>query len=74
MGSASGDHHKSIWGDRIGPTGWQRAQNILCVMKVHAVFAPVMAINDQFKLLPEQRMKWVRYPERWSRTNLMKCT
>jgi hypothetical protein len=42
-------------------------------LKVNSIFAPVVAINDQFVLLPEERMERVRHPKRWSPAALMRC-
>jgi hypothetical protein len=33
-------------------------------MEPGSVLVPVLATHDQVKLLAEQRMVWVRYPER----------
>ena len=67
------DDNERVWGHRIGPTGWKRAQRALGILKVNSIFAPVVAIDDQFVLLAEERMKRVRHPKRWSPTALMRC-
>ena len=53
------------WIDRnsIGPTRWQQMQAPIAVLKPHPVFAPVVAIADQFELLLEQRMVGMGYTE-----------
>ena len=53
------DDNERVWGHRIGPTGWKRAQRALGILKVNSIFAPVVAIRDQLELLASQRMMWV---------------
>jgi hypothetical protein len=51
--AAGSDGYERIRRDRIRPSGRYRAQAALSIMKVHAILAPVVAINDQLKLLSE---------------------
>jgi hypothetical protein len=51
--AAGSDSYERIRRDRIRPSGWYGAQAALSIMKVHAILAPVVAINDQLKFLSE---------------------
>lgn len=63
-GAPSGHDVEGILGDKIGPVRRQRAQAAAAVMEPGSVLVPVLATHDQIKFLAEQRMVWVRYPER----------
>jgi hypothetical protein len=63
-GASSGHDVEGIFGDKIGPVRRQRAQAAAAVMEPGSVLMPVLATHDQIKLLADQRMVWVRYPER----------
>ena len=63
-GAPSGHDVEGIFGDKIGPVRRQRAQAAAAVMEPGSVLMPVLATHDQIKLLADQRMMWVRYPER----------
>ena len=55
---------KGIFGHEIGPVRRQGAQMAGAVMKPSSVLTPVLATLDQIKLLAEQWMVRVRYPQR----------
>src|SRR5215813_7352709 len=48
-----GDLHKWIDACRIGAARWNRLQLSFPVEEIHAILAPVVAVFDQFELLPE---------------------
>jgi len=63
-GAPGGHNVERIFGDKIGPVRRQRAQAARAVMEPGPVLMPVLATHDQIKLLADQRMVRVRYPER----------
>ena len=73
MTPAGRDDNERVRRYRVGPTGWKRAQRTLGILELDSIFAPVVAIDDQFILLAEERMEWVRHPKRWSPTALIRC-
>ena len=51
--SARRDLHKWIDAYRIGAARWNRLHLSFRIEEIHAILAPVVAVLDQFKLLPE---------------------
>ncbi len=43
-------------------------------MKVHTVLTPVAPVLDEVKLLPKQRVKWMRDLKALWRTDTMRCS
>jgi len=51
--SARRDLHKRIDTCRVGAARWNRPHLSFRVEEIHAILAPVVAVLDQFELLPE---------------------
>jgi hypothetical protein len=43
--STGGEADKGVFGHNIGPGGWDRSEFPILIVKVDAIFAPVMAVN-----------------------------
>jgi hypothetical protein len=50
-----------------------RTQLAFGIVEVHAILAPVVAVFQQLKLAPEQRMEWMDYAEMFLRSALTRC-
>ena len=55
-----------IVGNEVGPVRRHRAQAAHTVVEPGSVLAPVLPPHDQVEFLTEQRVVWMRYPERSS--------
>jgi hypothetical protein len=73
-GPAGSNCHEWINQRHARPTGWNRAYAPLGVDIVHAVLTPVVAIAHTLKLLTEERMERMRYPEMFPRTITIGCS
>jgi hypothetical protein len=54
--STTGHCHKWIFRHYRCPARWNRAQTTLGIVEIDSIFAPVVAVGDQLKLLASQRM------------------
>ena len=72
-GSSSGKLDERIEPSGICTARQNRTQLAFGVVKVHPILTPVVAVFQQLKLSPEQRMERMGYPEMSLRTALMRC-
>src|ERR1043166_7079405 len=72
--STRGDLHKRIDTCHIGAARWNRPHLSFRVEEIHAIIAPVVAVFDQFELLPEQWMERMGYTKMFLRTVIMRCS
>ena len=73
-GSPSGDDHKRILRDHVGPTGRDLPQPACIVVKIDAMTSPAVAVRDQLVLPSEQRVVRMRDPERVTRPGGIGCS
>jgi len=63
VGAARSDCHEGILSSGVCVTGQNRAQPPLLIKEADTVFAPIVAVIDQFELTSEPGMEWMGYPE-----------
>ena len=72
----SGNPHKRVLGDRVGPGRRQAGQLAGLVEEVDPVVTPVLPTLDELELLPEPRMETVRHSHqaRMLRNACIRCS
>ena len=73
-GSPRGHNHKRILGDNVGPTGRNLPQSAGVVVEINAMASPAVAVRDELVLPSEQRVVWMRDPERFTRPGGISCS
>jgi len=72
--SATGHCHEWIFRHYRCPARWNRAQTTFGIVEIDSIFAPVIAIGDQLKFLPSQRMVWMDYLKVSAGMFIMRCS
>jgi len=72
-GSSSRNLNERVDSSDIRAARQNRTQLPLGVVKVHPILTPVVAVFQQLKLAPEQRMEGMGYAEMLLRTAVMRC-
>jgi hypothetical protein len=73
-GPPGGHYHKRIVRDNVGPTGRDLPQPTCVVVEIDAMAPPAMAVRDELVFPSEQRVVWMRYPERFTCPSGISCS
>jgi hypothetical protein len=66
--------YKRVYGNDIGPTGWNGNQMLAFTMEVDSVLTPSVQIGDKFKLLSEPGVKRVSDSEASTQAARFRCS
>jgi len=73
-GAPSSQNNTGVWGHKTGPGCWECSHLIRGLVKRDAIFAPIVAVGEDLKLLPIQGMEGMGNGEKTFRERWRPCS